>query len=138
MDVFPKRYLYKEIYPLAISLQLGLNNIPVEEVSKYVTIHLEISELDLSEAAKGDAHFNVVHYFTFRSCKELADKTLITDFLNNHRNLIEKQFFEEYMLCPDFDNSPKELLEELYALANPMTPPYRKIDLRVYPCSLTN
>lgn len=131
-EFFPKRHFYEEVYPLAISIYNGDNNhVLAEDVFKYVTPHLEASEIDMSDLENGVAGFDIPKFYTFKPCKDVVDKTLTNDFLVNNPNQQEKEFFEKYMICPDIDDPT-----ELYALSNSVAPPYRKVDLKIYPCTL--
>lgn len=53
--------------------------------------------------------------------------------MQNNENKFSREFFEKYMLCPVITNP-----EDFYTLSNPMIPPYRKVDVNIYPCTLSD
>lgn len=132
--LFPRRHLYEQVYPLAISIYTGDNDhVLAEDVFKYVTPHLEVGEMDMNDLENGFASFDIPKYYTFKPCKDVVDKTLTNDFLANNPNQQEREFFEKYMICPDIDDPT-----ELYTSSNPTVPPYRRVGLKMFPCTLAN
>jgi hypothetical protein len=132
---FPARHLYNEVYPLAVSVFIGANqHIPVEDVFKYVTPKLEIAQIEIdSEIEKGIVGFDLPNIFDFKPCKDIVDRTLVRDFMENNPNQNQREFFEKYMLCPEITDP-----DAVYTLSNVMSLPFRKVDIKIYPCTLAN
>jgi hypothetical protein len=133
--VIPKRDLYKQNYPLAFGAYDENNqNILPSELPKYVTGFLEVRELDVSKLGVGDGgalEFKFIKIFNLIPCVDVKDKTLTDFFLVQNKIDKEKDYFKKYMLCPDIDD-PKDL----YTDSGPMTSPFRKVEIKIYPCTL--
>lgn len=87
----------------------------------------------MSQMSSGIATFKFVAKFQFKPCKDIKDTRLTDDFLVKNKKKNEVEYFEKYMMCPDIDD-PKEL----YSESGTMDPPFRKIELKVYPCTLAD
>jgi hypothetical protein len=85
----------------------------------------------MSLMSSGIATFKFIDKFTFKPCMDIIDKTLTDDFLIKNKKKNEVIYFEKYMLCPVITNPA-----ELYSLSGTMDPPFRKLELKIYPCTL--
>jgi preprotein translocase subunit SecG len=133
-SLFPIRRFYEEKYPFAVGLVNSNNeNIPAAATFQYLTVILEVAELVIDDIESGVVPFDIPKIYFFIPCKDVVDTTLTDDFLKDNPIDSQKQYFEDHMLCPDIDD-PKEL----YALSNPTRPPFRKVDVKVYPCTLSD
>ena len=113
--------------PVAVYMEGG----PLQtDISKLVTLRLESADYSFN----GQSNTNDINSYIksdFVDCKELNDP-----YYNELLSTIdgEKNKFKNILKCPDFKGnySLGEVLEDLKTLY------YKKISLRVYPCTLTD
>jgi hypothetical protein len=108
-------------------------NIPISEISKYVTVVLQVAKVTLDDLVKGegDVKHEYIQTIFFKPCKDIVDKTLTDDFLVKSKVQKERDYFNQFMLCPDIKDPT-----DLFVLSSPIVPPFQKIDVTVYPCTL--
>lgn len=128
----PVRQLYDSGYAFAVSafLENG-QHIPISQVYRYGTPLLLVQELDVTNILSGAVGFNVIHFWQFKPCVDVVDKTLTQDFLDKNNNAVSKEFVEKYMLCPVITEPT-----DFYTRSNPADTPYRKVDINIYPCMI--
>lgn len=107
-------------------------HIPLDQIFRYGTPMLMVMELTLVKIEEGIVGFDVKHFWQFKPCKDIKDKHLTEDFLNPSKsNKATSDFIGKYMLCPDITKP-----EDMYLLSNQGSPPYRKMDINIYPCMI--
>lgn len=128
---FPKRDLYKQRYGIATGIyMLPSTVIPIANLSRYVTPLAYILEMNIQNVATGQLTFDAVEIIFFKACTEIEDKRLTSLFLESGSEEIQS-FTKNYLVCPDIKNP-----EQFYVESNAYSPPYRIIQMMMYPCSL--
>lgn len=129
----PKRDLYSSNYGFALGVYVNPSDlIPIQNITKFVTPMIFVLEMNTNDVSSSKLTFDIVEMIQFKPCIQLEDKTLSDIFLKTTDEEINK-FVNEYLVCPDIKR-PKEF----YVEAKPYSPPFRIIQLYMFPCSLVN
>lgn len=130
-NIIPKRNLYDQVFPLGVGMFVNPSTIvQVKDFPKYITPLIFVFELNIEKVDSGIMTFDVVDMISMTACNTIEDKTLVRDFLEA-KNEDTRKWISEFFLCADVKNGTN-----YYVIGNTLQPPYRIVQLGIYPCSL--